>query len=150
MTIQMKPGWDELLPSELNEAELGACVVEAERRGLGLTRLSVEQAYEALLTGQREVALRGLSVALFPNGVDDVRARVAAKRREDCMGNRKPYVRWTTTMDRRLAQLWPDTSVSVNEIARRFGADDETVRTHARRLQLPDRRSLHAKTGKAA
>lgn len=78
----IKLSHDEVRPCELSKEELKDCIREAEERGLGVQRETVEHAYEALLEGRSELAGRILSSALFPSGADSIKARVEAHRRQ--------------------------------------------------------------------
>lgn len=80
---------DEVLPCELSDDELRACIEEARRRSLCVTRVDAEGAHEALLEGRSEIASAMLSQALFPNGADIIKSRVEAHKREAIRKNRK-------------------------------------------------------------
>ena len=80
-TIEIRPSWTELLPCELNEAELAACLDEAVRRGINVPLVEVGLAYEAMLEGRSALAAVLLSRALFPNGGDTIKGRVEARKR---------------------------------------------------------------------
>lgn len=54
----------------------------------------------------------------------------------------EPRERVTTPAERIVAEMWPDLSVSVGEIARRAGVSGPTVYNIRRRLGLPDRGTL--------